>query len=142
MTKEMLNKIRDFAEENFCKPEAEQVYGDDEEFAVTNPWIDHTGRFPLNDEQAVKEWGLDVVMDFCEKAKEKIKPQKEQEPVLCGFIWCHGHKDFSVCEVEMDLEGREAIEKILYKYVHEGTSVRNAWDEPFNELVREFYPGG
>ena len=72
MTKEMLQKIRDFAEENWCKDEAEQIYADDEEFAVSNPWMDHSGRFPLDDIGAVKEWGLDVVIDFCEKAKEFI----------------------------------------------------------------------
>ena len=70
MTKEMLQKIKDFAEENFCAVDA--IYADDEEFAVTNPWMDHTGRFPLDDVGAVKEWGLEVVLDFCFKAKEKL----------------------------------------------------------------------
>ena len=73
MTKEMLQKIKDFAEENWCKDEAEQIYADDEEFAVSNPWMDHSGRFPLDDEGAIKEWGLDVVLDFCEKAIAEIK---------------------------------------------------------------------
>ena len=72
MTKATLQKIKEFAEENFCA-ENTDVYGDDEEFAVTNPWMDHSGRFELDDVQAVKEWGLDVVMDFCEKAMRKIE---------------------------------------------------------------------
>lgn len=71
MTREMLQKIKDFAEENFCK-EYTDIYGDDDEFAVTNPWMDHSGRFTLDDVGAVKEWGLEVVLDFCEKAKEKL----------------------------------------------------------------------
>lgn len=70
MTKELLKQIKEFAEENWCKDESEQIYADDEEFAVANPWIDHSGRFPLDDVGAVKEWGLDVVLDFCEKAQE------------------------------------------------------------------------
>ena len=68
----MIEKIKRFAEDNFCKPESEQIYADDPEFAVTNPWMDHTGRFELTDEEAVKEWGLDVVVEFCIKAWEVI----------------------------------------------------------------------
>ena len=72
MTKEDLKMIKSFAEENFCKSEKEQLYVDDEEFAVTNPWIDRSGRFELDDVGAVKEWGLDVVVSFCEKAKLRV----------------------------------------------------------------------
>ena len=72
MTKEMLKQIKKFAEENWCKDEKDAIYADHEEFAVTNPWMDHSGRFSLDDVAAVKEWGLDVVLDFCEKAKERI----------------------------------------------------------------------
>lgn len=71
MTKEMLEKIKNFAKKNFCD-ENTDVYGNDDEFAVTNPWMDHSGRFELTDEEAVKEWGLDVVIDFIEKAKLRI----------------------------------------------------------------------
>jgi hypothetical protein len=67
----MLEKIKNFAEKNFCD-ENTDVYGNDDEFAVTNPWMDHSGRFELTDEEAVKEWGLDVVIDFIEKAKLRI----------------------------------------------------------------------
>jgi hypothetical protein len=135
MTREMLQKIKDFAEENFCK-EYTDIYGDDDEFAVTNPWIDHSGRFPLDDVGAVKEWGLDVVLDFCEKAKEKIK---NNDNILCGFVWCHGDKDFSAWEVELRHEDREAIEKILSKYETEGSSERNVWDSKFSDVFAEKY---
>ena len=72
MTKELLQKIKAFADENFCNEDTD-IYGDDEEFAVTNPWMDHSGRFELDDEEAVAEWGLDVVVDFIEKAKEIVE---------------------------------------------------------------------
>lgn len=49
----MLEKIKRFAEENFAKDERDQIYADDVEYAVTNPWMDHTGRFELTDEEAV-----------------------------------------------------------------------------------------
>ena len=70
MTKEMLDRIKEFAEKNFVSDNG--IYAEDEEFAVTNPWIDHTGRNKLDDVGAVKEWGLDVVIDFVEKAKDVI----------------------------------------------------------------------
>lgn len=63
--KDKLNAIKKFADENWCKPYEEQFYIDDEEFALANPWIDHSGRFSLTDEEAVREWGLDEVLDYC-----------------------------------------------------------------------------
>ena len=72
-SKELLEKIKKFAEENWSKEdESDKVFADDEEFAVAKPWMDHSGRFQLNDVKAVKEWGLDVVLDFCLKAIEKM----------------------------------------------------------------------
>lgn len=72
--KERLEKIKEFAEENWCKEdESDKIFAEDEEFAVENPWMDHSGRFHLSDEKAVKEWGLDVVLDFCLKAMEKTR---------------------------------------------------------------------
>lgn len=53
----MLEKVKEFAEKNFSRPESEQLSVETELFNVTNPWIDSSGRFPLTDEQAVKEWG-------------------------------------------------------------------------------------
>jgi len=137
MKKTTLEKIKEFAEENWSLPENEQFYVDDEEFAVSNPWIDHTGRFPLDDAGAVKEWGLDVVTEFCEKAKEKIK--EVDSVVLCGFVWCHGKKDFSAFEVNISEEDQEEIEKILEKYSADGTSERNCYDSRFSEIFCEEY---
>lgn len=68
----MIEKIKAFAEENFCKDEKDQIYAEDAEFAVTNPWMDHTGRFELTDEEAVREWGLEVVVEFCIKAWKEM----------------------------------------------------------------------
>lgn len=53
----------------------------------------------------------------------------ERKPVLCGFVRCHGNRDFSLHEVELSKADAEAIEKILAKYETEGSSVRNAWEE-------------
>ena len=140
MTKEMMKFVREFAEINWGKDEVDQIYGDDEEFAVSNPWMDHSGRFELDDIGAVKEWGLDVVMDFCEKAiKEINKEKKEKNPVLCGFVWCHGKKDFSAYEVELKQEDRDAIEEILAKYETNGTSERNVWERKFSDVFCEEY---
>lgn len=61
------------------------------------------------------------------------------EPVLCGFIWCHGNRDFSVFETEIDKEDREAIEKILMKYDTTGTSERNCWDLRFKDVLATEY---
>ena len=78
-TEELLNKVKEFAEENFCKDEKEQFYVDDPEFAVSNPWYDHSGRFYLNDEEAVREWGLPVVLNYCAGALQIIQAQNERE---------------------------------------------------------------
>lgn len=137
MMKEMMKAIREFAEENWAKDEAEQIYGNDDEFAVSNPWIDYSGRFPLTDEQAVKEWGLDVVMDFCEKAKRKINSAEGR--VLCGFVYCHGNKDFSCWEVGLPETVNTQIQEILSKFELDGTSERNVWDMKFSDVLSEEY---
>lgn len=67
----LLDKIKEFAEANWCSDNPE-VFADDEEFCVANPWIDHSGRYPLDDVGAVKEWGLAVVLDYCMKAAARV----------------------------------------------------------------------
>ncbi len=58
---------------------------------------------------------------------------------LCGFIFCHGHKDFSIWETDaISKEDSEAIQKILSKYDTEGTSVRNCWDS-ISDIMNEEY---
>lgn len=73
----MLEKVKAFAEKNFSLPEAKQVSVETDEFNVTNPWIDQSGRFPLTDEQAVREWGLETVIAFYEVAKEAVYAEEE-----------------------------------------------------------------
>ena len=133
INKELLEKIKKFAEDNWDNDGEGGVSVTDGEFDVTNPWIDHSGRFSLSDEQAVKEWGLDLVMEFCQKALAKL----EEKPKLCGFVFCHGEKDFSACEVDISEPDQDAIMKILEKYQDSGTSVTNVYDEQFCDIFRE-----
>lgn len=58
---------------------------------------------------------------------------------LCGFIFCHGDKDFSVWEGQFPEEVLERIEEILIEYDTIGTSTRNAYDLPLSELVSDVY---
>ena len=67
-----LNTIKKFAMNNFCLEEGEQLTVEEKEFNVTNPWIDRSGRFVLTDEGAVREWGLETVVKFIEKARKVI----------------------------------------------------------------------
>lgn len=60
-------------------------------------------------------------------------------PIICGFVWCHGNKDFSAYEVNLKEEDRNAIEKILMKYETNGTSERNVWDSKFSDVFSENY---
>jgi len=62
--------------------------------------------------------------------------KEEYSPLLCGFIWCHGDKDFSIWETDaIAKEDRDKIEKILMKYESTGTGVRNCWDSKFSEVL-------
>lgn len=62
-----------------------------------------------------------------------------KEPTLCGFVWCHGDKDFSCWEVDLKPEDIEVIEKILERYETCGTSERNVWGVKFSDVFREEY---
>lgn len=70
-----IQKVKEFAEDNICKDENDptRIYVDDGEFAVTNPWYDCSGRFPLNDVGAVEEWGLPLVVSFVIDALKAMK---------------------------------------------------------------------
>ena len=59
---------------------------------------------------------------------------------LCGFVWCHGNKDFGVWETDaISAEDQAKIEEILAKYDTTGTSERNAWDAKISDLFSESY---
>ena len=87
MTKEMLQRIRDFAEENlYEKNEDKQIYVEAEDVALTNPWMDRSARFSLDDVGAVKEWGLEAVINFCEKVEKKLNGKTEENVYKKGKI--------------------------------------------------------
>ena len=71
--------------------------------------------------------------------KEPIFLQYEKDPVLCGFVWCFGYRDFEAWEVNLEEDDRNAIEKILEKYNTYGTSVRNCWGEKFSDVFCSEY---
>lgn len=81
MTYETLKEIKKFANKNYDLDEnnPSRITVDGDGVAVANPWLDCSGRFPLTDTEAVEEWGLVTIMDFCEKAMEIIKPKDELE---------------------------------------------------------------
>lgn len=59
---------------------------------------------------------------------------------LCGFVWCHGNKDFGVWETDaISAEDQAKIEEILAKYDTTGTSERSAWDSKISDLFSEEY---
>lgn len=69
-----------------------------------------------------------------------VEAEKEEElPTLCGFVFCHGNKDFSAWEVDLPEHVREKIQMILDDYVFDGTSERNVWDRKFSDVFNEKY---
>ena len=98
----MLKRVKEFAEKNFSLPEEKQIYVETELYNLTNPWIDQSGRFPLSDVQAVREWGLEAVINFYEAAKEAIYAEEEEayreakrkNPCLdCPYMWADRDED-------------------------------------------------
>lgn len=62
-----------------------------------------------------------------------------EKNILCGFIWCHGAKDFSLYETDaISEEDRKAIETILSKYDTTGTSVRNVYEDIKDYVCEEY----
>ena len=81
MTSETLKEIKRFAHNNYDLDESDpnRIIADNDDIAVANPWLDCSGRFYLTDVEAVKEWGLVTIIDFCEKAMKAMKPKDELE---------------------------------------------------------------
>ena len=66
-----LRAIKNFALENFDKAGQGEdailvdiTMPDGDEVSCSSVWFDRTGRFPLNDYDAVKEWGLVGVISY------------------------------------------------------------------------------
>ena len=59
MTKAMIEEIKDFAKTNFGmdedNPDRIHTVSDEYDVNVTDPWMDQSGRFTLDDAGAVKE---------------------------------------------------------------------------------------
>ena len=69
-----------------------------------------------------------------------IKNPAADKNILCGFVWCHGRKDFSFWETDsLSMEDRAAIEAILSKYEAEGSSERRCWDRRICDMMIEEY---
>lgn len=43
---------------------------------IVNPWYDETGRFELNDEQAIAKYGAGNIQKFCQAAETCLIKQK------------------------------------------------------------------
>ena len=65
-----LRLIKDFASKNMFLDEDKQlsinVTIKEEDVALTNPWMDRSARFELDDAGEVKEWGLLNVLNYIE----------------------------------------------------------------------------
>lgn len=79
ITPQVLKRIKDFAEEQFniAGETGEQdgmvsVLSEKTGQDIIDPWIDSSGRFPLDDMGAVKEYGLPLVLTFCMMVLDKI----------------------------------------------------------------------
>lgn len=64
---------------------------------------------------------------------------EEKDPVLCGFVWCHGYKDFSAWEVKLPDDVIKQIELILEDYSNYGTSERNVYDSRIKDIFSSQY---
>lgn len=77
ITPNILDKIKQFADDQFtvAGETGEQdgmVSVESDGQGIIDPWMDHSGRFPLDDVGAVKEYGLDTVLSFCLLALDKM----------------------------------------------------------------------
>lgn len=77
-----LKDYKNFAMENWNKyinDEKDAIaseFDKNNEFSICNPWIDRSARFELTDEDAVKTWGLEAIIDFCEQAREVMEKKE------------------------------------------------------------------
>ena len=92
---------------------------------------------PEEYELCAMEVGHVITDELKEKLMGKVKTEKD--PVLCGFVYCHGEKDLSCWEVNILKEDQQKIEEILAKYETNGSSTRNVWDAKFSDVIGEEY---
>ena len=71
MKKIKLAKFKKFAMNNFIDPVV-WVGSDKYDVDVTNPWMDASGRFELDDDKAAEVWGSDLIHEFVDKVIEYL----------------------------------------------------------------------
>lgn len=75
-----LDDVKTFAE---WQTDIQTVFGvslislDYDGIAVTNPWLDETGRFELDNKQAIRNYGVESYTKFIKEAIEALKFAKE-----------------------------------------------------------------
>ncbi len=118
MAPEMIRQIKEYAKINYrLEDENEQITAEHPYMAVTNPWIDSSGRFDLDNAGAVKEWGLSTVIDFCEKAQKKM----EEEELFTSLVSLYYDLNDDLFDdlkeyVRLDTEDRETLLSLIRKY--------------------------
>ena len=142
-TKERLQKIREFAEKQFEVADGDSfglvtVYDQEHDIDICNPWIDSSFRFPLTDDEAVKEYGLDVVMEFCKKA----------EPYAMGYTTLFYQYPHSIESRKLVVsDTKETAESLIQAEIREQkkdnkditeVDLTNAWDGKNTYLTDEF----
>lgn len=71
-----IEKIKEFAHSQLGS-ENPAVQVTDGEFAIVDPWYDHSGRFELTDKEAEKEWGEEIIEEFTSKAAKYLREKGE-----------------------------------------------------------------
>lgn len=73
LTQNELHSIKEFAIENFSKEDDQlTVASEPSGIAVSNPWMDASARFSLDDADAFFHWNIQVVVDFCIQVMEVL----------------------------------------------------------------------
>ena len=70
-----LYKVKELAEKNFGEDEPDFTVAIDD-MAVTDVWYDLSARFPLSDDDAFEEWGIEGVVRFCLYCLTKLDVRK------------------------------------------------------------------
>lgn len=78
-TQELILRAKKFAEEQYIRYCSEEepdidnyihVYSEKTGQDVINPWLDTSSRKELSTEEAAKEWGVSLLLEFILKANE------------------------------------------------------------------------
>lgn len=144
--KGMILRAKELAEEQYSRYCSEEepdindyvhVYSEKTGQDVINPWLDSSSRKELSSEEAVKEWGVSLFLEFVMKTSDVAR--QEEGPVMKEYYMVtFQHAENVFCANLAHAGSKEDVDAYYSKYAWHNTRPCNK--EEYAEAIKKMMP--